>query len=86
MIVNTKIIGGWKTSHSPKAEGGTNFLYDNQGYLIGEVFNHNQAKLMSAAPELLEALQTILNKEYYSILPSEWDKARAAIEKATKVA
>jgi hypothetical protein len=40
------------------------------------------ARLMAAAPELLEALQIVLNKQYYSILPSEWDKARAAIKKA----
>lgn len=40
------------------------------------------ARLMAAAPELLSALQTILSKDYYAILPSEWDKARAAIKKA----
>lgn len=40
------------------------------------------ARLIAAAPELLEALQTIMSKQYYTILPSEWDKARAAIQKA----
>lgn len=50
---------------------------------VALVYERKNAHLLSAAPELLEALQIVLNKQYHSILPSEWDKARAAIKKAT---
>ena len=51
--------------------------------VVVENDNQHNAKLISAAPELLEALIAIL--EYpYAVLPIElWDKARTAITKAT---
>ena len=50
------------------------------------VYNQFDAKLISAAPELLNALQAILNKAYKQNwndqYPDEVSKAQAAISKA----
>jgi hypothetical protein len=52
-----------------------------QGYIPKEELEAN-ARLMAAAPDLLKALQTVLNKQYHAVLPSEWVKVHAAINKA----
>ena len=50
----------------------------------GEHETNANARLISAAPEMLEALQLLLNDNHPEQIPFKlWQKVRAAIEKAT---
>lgn len=59
------------------------------GHLIAESINHQNAKLIAAAPDLLDALRVYVEYDEYINGPEgdpradRLQKARAAIEKAT---
>jgi hypothetical protein len=51
--------------------------------LIARVINADDAMLIAAAPDLLEALQTIMASVAGCEREAKWESARAAISKAT---
>ena len=61
---------------TPRWAGGTG--------LIARVMNADDALLIKAAPDLLEALQTIMAEVAGCERNAKWEAARAAIFKATK--
>lgn len=58
------------------------YLQSNEEYLPNRAHTVANANLISAAPELLEALQDALHAYDKHGEHSEWDSARAAIAKA----
>jgi hypothetical protein len=60
---------------------------DNDAFIICQTFGpdkHDNARLIAAAPELLEALRTALDASWNGPMPDyARDEARAAIAKAT---
>lgn len=81
-------VGPWYVANKP---GFSNLFVYSDTYDIAEVLhagnNHRQeanARLIAAAPELLEALQGMVDHAYYGVAVGRWMKqARAAIAKAT---
>lgn len=70
------------TYHLIKAGGGYHDDEKNKGFSISGFMSIHDANLISAAPELLEALQDALHAYDKRGEYPEWDFARAAIKKA----
>lgn len=73
------------TYHQICAGGGYHNARENNGFGLSGFMSIYDAQLISAAPELLEALQDALHAHDKHGEHSEWDFAREAINKALGV-
>jgi len=73
---------GYQHSMGGYVESGDGKVCDVSGFDVGSDKAKANAKLIAAAPELLEALQDALHAHDKHGEHSEWDFARAAIAKA----
>ena len=79
--------GPWRVDYMTVLAGTKNLVAECASMAVGESESKANARLIAAAPEMLEALKTILahprtNDKSVVFMPDEVAKARAAIAKA----
>lgn len=79
-----------QTKHTPQideynpVDGQFFIVKDKQGKMIGKAFELDKARLIAAAPELLEALE-IVKRNFLCGDSEKWKTINAAIDKAKGV-